>query len=81
MPVQPLREEFARLLRQSPQWDGKTETVQVTDSSERALQIRFLMSASNSSQVWDLRCAVALKIRAFGKYLYAFSQNFLSVHR
>jgi hypothetical protein len=58
MPVQPLREEFARLLKQSSQWDGKTETVQVTDSNERALQIRFLMSASNSSKAWDLRCAV-----------------------
>jgi len=58
MPVQPLREEFARLLRQSSLWDGKTETVQVTDSNERALQIRFLMSASNSSKAWDLRCAV-----------------------
>lgn len=58
MPVQPLRDEFARLLRQSPDWDEKTETVQVTDSNERAIQIRFLMSASNSSKAWDLRCAV-----------------------
>ncbi|MGO1708666.1 MAG: mechanosensitive ion channel family protein, partial [Oleiphilaceae bacterium] len=58
IPVQPLREEFGRLLRQSSQWDGKIETVQVTDSSEQALQIRFLMSAPDSSKVWDLRCAV-----------------------
>ena len=58
IPVEPLREEFARLLRQSSQWDGKTETVQVTDSNERALQIRFLMGARDSSQAWDLRCAV-----------------------
>jgi small-conductance mechanosensitive channel len=58
IPVEPLREEFARLLRQASQWDGKTETVQVTDSNERALQIRFLMGAPDSSQAWDLRCAV-----------------------
>ena len=58
MPVTPLREEFARLLRQAPQWDGKIETVQVTDSDDRTIQIRFLMSAPNSSQAWDLRCAV-----------------------
>lgn len=58
IPVQPLREEFGRILRQSPQWDGKIETVQVTDSSEQALHIRFLMSAPDSSQSWDLRCAV-----------------------
>lgn len=65
MPVQPLREEFARLLRQSFLWDGKTETVQVTDSNERALQIRFLMSASNSSKAWDLRCSVREGLVAF----------------
>lgn len=58
MPIEPLRGEFSRLLRQSFQWDGKTETVQVTDASERALQVRFLMSGRDSSQVWDLRCAV-----------------------
>lgn len=58
MPVAPLREEFARLLRQSPQWDGKVETVQVTDSDDRTMQVRFLMSASDSSKTWDLRCAV-----------------------
>ncbi|MBS3803824.1 MAG: mechanosensitive ion channel [Oleiphilaceae bacterium] len=58
MPVEPLRKEFSRLLKEAPQWDGKTESVQVTEAAERALQIRFLMSAPDSSQAWDLRCAI-----------------------
>lgn len=58
MPVSPLREEFARLLRRSPLWDRKVETVQVTDADDRTIQVRFLMSASNSTRAWDLRCAV-----------------------
>ena len=58
MPIFPLREEFARLLRQAPQWDGKMETVQVTDSDDTTIQVRFLMSAPDSSQTWDLRCAI-----------------------
>lgn len=58
MPVEPLREEFSRLLRKAEQWDGKVETVQVTDSNDQAIQIRFLMSAPDSSQNWNLRCAV-----------------------
>lgn len=58
MPVEPLRQEFDRLLRQSNLWDGELATVQVTDSNDQAMQIRFLMSASNSSKNWDLRCAV-----------------------
>jgi len=68
--VEPLREEFGRLLRQAPQWDGKTETVQVTDSSEQALQIRFLMSATDSSRAWDLRCSVREGLVAFVQRRY-----------
>ncbi|MAA65565.1 MAG: mechanosensitive ion channel protein MscS [Alteromonadaceae bacterium] len=58
MPVEPLRQEFSRLLHEAKQWDGNVQTVQVTDSSDQAMQIRFLMSAPDSSQNWDLRCIV-----------------------
>ncbi|MEQ5836325.1 mechanosensitive ion channel domain-containing protein [Marinobacter sp. NFXS9] len=58
MPVEPLREEFGRLLRTTRQWDGNVELVQVTDSSDQAMQIRFLMSAPDSSQSWELRCII-----------------------
>lgn len=58
MPIEPLRQEFLRLLDTIKQWDGKVATVQVTDSNDQALQVRFLMSARNSSQNWDLRCAI-----------------------
>ena len=58
MPVEVLRQEFNRLLAQSSLWDGKLATVQVTDSSDQALQVRFLMSAADSTSNWDLRCAM-----------------------
>ncbi|GGC60065.1 mechanosensitive ion channel family protein [Marinobacter halophilus] len=58
MPVEPLRQEFNRLLAESTLWDGKLATVQVTDASDQAMQVRFLMSAADSSRNWDLRCAV-----------------------
>lgn len=58
MPVEALRQEFRRLLAHSNLWDGKVATVQVTDTSDQAMQVRFLMSASDSSRNWDLRCAV-----------------------
>ncbi|NBB92308.1 MAG: mechanosensitive ion channel [Gammaproteobacteria bacterium] len=65
MPIEPLREEFARLLRASPKWNGKTETVLVTDASDRAKQVRLLMSAVNSTTLWDLRCSVREDLIAF----------------
>lgn len=58
MPVDALRTEFMRLLQDAPEWDGATSTVQVTDSSSQAMQVRFLMSAGDSSMAWDLRCRI-----------------------
>lgn len=58
MPVEPLRQEFTRLLNDSGLWDGEFSSVQVTDSSDQAIQVRFLMSAADSSRNWDLRCAI-----------------------
>jgi len=65
MPPDPLREEFSRLLEESSEWDRKTRTVQVLEAGERAIQVRFLMSASDSSKLWDLRCAVREGLVAF----------------
>lgn len=65
MPIEPLREEFARLLRASSKWNGKTETVLVTDASDRAKQVRFLMSAASSTALWDLRCGIREDLIAF----------------
>jgi hypothetical protein len=58
MPIEPLRKEFSRLLDTMPQWDGNLATVQVTDSDDQAVQVRFLMSAPDSTRSWDLRCAI-----------------------
>jgi len=65
MPVEPLRQEFSRLLRASDKWDGKTENVLVTNASDRAMEVRFLMSAANSLTLWELRCAVREQLIAF----------------
>ncbi len=58
MPLTPLREEFARLLQANPLWDGITQTVQVVEAGDRAQQIRFLVSAPDSTSLWHLRCDV-----------------------
>lgn len=39
--------------------------LQVTDSKERTLELRGLMSASSSGIAWDLRCLVREKLIAF----------------
>jgi small-conductance mechanosensitive channel len=58
MPMEPLRAELARLCHGAPEWDGRLVLLQVTDTSERSIQLRALVSSADSSLNWDLRCRV-----------------------
>ena len=58
MPVPPLRAEFERLLKADGAWDELIGTTQVVESGEHAMQIRFLMSANDSIELWHLRCRI-----------------------
>lgn len=58
IPVEALRGELERVLENSPRWDGKVCGLQVTDAREKCLELRALMSASDASLAWDLRCEV-----------------------
>lgn len=39
-------------------WDGRVCLLQVTDSKDRTLELRALVSAADSPSAWDLRCHV-----------------------
>jgi len=57
LPLEPLREELRRLCQDVPQlWDGRVIVLQVTDTSEKSIQLRVLVSSPDSSRNWDLRC-------------------------
>jgi small-conductance mechanosensitive channel len=62
VPVEKLREYYKTLLESCPLWDGKTQMVQVTDSSGGTIEIRFLMSAANATAAYNLRCHVREKL-------------------
>jgi len=65
VPVEAVREELHKILANSGMWDGKVWGLQVTNASDRAVELRALMSAPSSSQAWDLRCYVREKLIAF----------------
>ena len=56
MPVAPLRAAFERMLEADAAWDRTIGTTQVVEAGEHAMQIRFLMSAGDSVELWHLRC-------------------------
>ncbi|MDB5877019.1 MAG: putative mechanosensitive ion channel MscS [Variovorax sp.] len=71
MPLAPLREEVERLVKASPMWDGRFFNLQVTDATERTMQLRVLCTAASSSLAFDLRCAVREGVIDFMQREYA----------
>lgn len=56
LPVEAVRQEARRLCEASPRWDRRVCVVQVTDSNERAMQLRVLVSSADAGRNFDLRC-------------------------
>ncbi|WP_114938065.1 mechanosensitive ion channel family protein [Mucilaginibacter endophyticus] len=65
VPVDAIREEFERLIVKSTLWDKRVKVVQVTDVREHTIEIRVLMSASTSSNAFDLRCYIRENLITF----------------
>jgi hypothetical protein len=58
VPLEALRNEFNRLVQASPLWDKRVAAIQVTDVSDRNVEIRALVSAATSGSLFDLRCYI-----------------------
>ena len=52
----PLRAQATRLAQGSKDYDGRVCLLQVVDTSERAMQLRLIVSSPSAGQNWDLRC-------------------------
>ncbi|TBR30737.1 MAG: mechanosensitive ion channel, partial [Reyranella sp.] len=65
VPVARIRAKLEEIVKTSELWDGQVVNLQVVDSSERAVQLRCLVSARTSPEAWDLRCEVREKLIAF----------------
>lgn len=65
VPIDALREELTRILKADKNWDGKVNVLQVTNSTERTVELRALMSSADSPSAWDLRVNVREKLISF----------------
>ena len=65
VPVEAVRAEFRRILEKSEKWDGRVSALQVTNTTERTVELRALVSATDSSSAWELRCYVREKLIEF----------------
>lgn len=57
-PMAPLRAELERIVQGMPEWDRRVVKLQVTDTTERTMQLRILVTAQSAGLAFDLRCKV-----------------------
>jgi len=58
VPVDAVRSELERFVKDHDKWDGRAVGLQVTEATERSVGLRALVSAKSAGDAWDLRCAV-----------------------
>jgi len=64
-PMAEVRKALQRICEADERWDGRVCVAQVTDSDHSTVQVRLLVSARNSGDLFDLRCAVRERMIEF----------------
>ena len=70
VPIDAIRAELQHIVENTEQWDKKVCGLQVTNTSEKTVELRALMSAPDASLAWDLRCYVREKLVEFVRTKY-----------
>lgn len=65
LPVEEVRAKFLAFLAESPLWDKKVGALHVTNVNDKSMEIRGLMSADNSGNLFELRCSMREKMMRF----------------
>ncbi|TWV99599.1 mechanosensitive ion channel family protein [Chitinophaga pinensis] len=64
-PIDILRAEFERILKDHPLWDKRVQVMQVTNITDRSVEVRMLVSANSSGKAFDLRCFLRENMLSF----------------
>jgi small-conductance mechanosensitive channel len=62
MPLEEVRKALKEIIETDPLWDKRFWNLQVTEATERTMQIRVLATSADSSKSWDLRCKIREKL-------------------
>ena len=57
-PVDEGRTALKEIIESNPLWDKRFWNLQVSDASEKSMQLRVIATSADSSKSWDLRCAI-----------------------
>ncbi|HTQ50065.1 MAG TPA: mechanosensitive ion channel domain-containing protein [Candidatus Acidoferrales bacterium] len=65
LPLDEARRVLKEIIENHPLWDRRFWNLQVTDATEKTMQIRVLATSADSSKSWDLRCDIREKFIAY----------------
>ena len=65
LPVEALRQALEQILEEEPLWNQEKKDVQVTDTTDKTMTVRVLVSAGDAADTFALRCSVREKLIAF----------------
>ena len=65
IPIERVREELHGILEASDLWDRRAWSLQVTNTTERIVELRAVMSAGDSGSAWGLKCHVRERLLNF----------------
>jgi small-conductance mechanosensitive channel len=65
VPVEEIRQELQRIVQSSSLWDGKVCGLQVTNTTDKSMELRCLMSSADSGKSFDLRALVRERLIAY----------------
>jgi small-conductance mechanosensitive channel len=64
-PVALMREELQQILKDLPEWDGRSAGLAVTGTTPNTIEVRAVVTAKDADDVWTLRCAVRERLIAW----------------
>ena len=65
LPLDEARKALKEIIEPNPLWDKRFWNLQVTDATEKTMQIRVLATSADSSKSWGLRCDIREKFIAY----------------
>lgn len=57
-PVDLMRDQLQAILKDIPEWDGRSASLVVTDTTPHTVQVRAVVTAKDADDIWTVRCAV-----------------------
>ncbi|ARH95207.1 MULTISPECIES: mechanosensitive ion channel family protein [Streptomyces] len=57
-PVEKMRQRLLEILQECPEWDGRSWSLVVTDTTPTTVVVRALVTARDSDAIWTVRCTV-----------------------